>query len=497
MSRTGKGYVESLRDGRTVFINGERVADVTQHPAFRNAVHSVANLYDLAASPEHREVMTFRSPKTGEPVNKAFLIPRTPEDLTARRQAMKLWAEATYGLMGRSPDHVAGFLTGFAMRPDLFARGGEQFGRNVVSYHEYVRDNDLYVSYVILPPQIDRSKPAHQQEDPTLYAGVVEERDGGIVVSGGAMLGTGSVLSNEVFLSYIVPLRPGDENYAISVAVPIAAPGVRLVVRRPYAEGIPSVYDYPLSARFDETDALLVFDRVFVPWERVFVYRSIALTYAQFFDTPAHVLGNHQAQVRFWTKAQFIAGLARRVAEVNGVDKLPPVQTMLGELASYCAMAGGLVLAAEASCVHDERGFVYPNPMYVHANNWLQATHYSGMLNQLRDLAGAGVIQLPSSFRDYHNPEIASDLNRFIRSPGVTSVERTKLFKLVWDIVGSEFAGRHQQYELFYAGSRSVTTSVRAFNSFDFASARALVHRCLASYDLPPEGVGSEAALGA
>jgi 4-hydroxyphenylacetate 3-monooxygenase len=497
MSRTGKDYIESLRDGRTVFVNGERVNDVTRHPAFRNSVRSIANLYDLAASPEARQTMTFRSPKTGEPVNKVFLVPRTPEDLDARRRAIKLWAEATYGLMGRSPDHVAGFLTGFAMRPDVFARGGEQFGRNVVGYHEHVRDNDLYVSYVILPPQIDRSKPAHQQEDPTLYAGVVEERDGGIVVSGGAMLGTGSALSNEVFLSYIVPLRPGDENYAISVAVPIAAPGVRLIVRRSYAEGVPSVYDYPLSSRFDETDALLVFDKVFVPWERVFVYRNVALTYAQFFDTPAHVVGNHQAQVRFWTKAQFIAGLARRIAEVNGVDRLPPVQSMLGELASYCAMAGGLVLASEAHCIHDRRGFVYPNPMYVHANNWLQATHYTTMLNHVRELAGAGVIQLPSSHRDYDNPEIARDLNRFIQSPGVPSLERTKLFKLAWDIVGSEFAGRHQQYELFYAGSRAVTTSIRAFNSFDFDSARALVERCLAGYDLPPAEAGVEGALPA
>ncbi len=495
MSRTGKDYIASLKDGRSVFISGERVADVTTHPAFRNSIRSVANLYDLAASPEHRGVMTFSSPKTGEPVNKEFLIPRTPAALAARREALKLWADATYGLMGRSPDHVAGFLVGFAMRPDLFALAGEQFGRNVVSYYEYVRDNDLYVSYVILPPQIDRSKPAHQQEDPTLYAGVVGERDAGVVVSGGAMLGTGSALSNEVFLSCILPLRPGDENYAISVAVPIATPGVRVLVRRPYAEGVPSAFDYPLSMRFDETDALLVFDNVFVPWERVFVYRNIELTFAQFFETPAHVIGNHQAQVRFWSKAQFIAGLARRIAEVNGVDKLPPVQTVLGELASYCAMASGLVLASEALCIRDERGFVYPNPMYIHANNWLQATHYTTMLNYVRELAGAGVIQLASSYRDYHNPEIARDLNRFVQSPGVPSVERTKLFKLAWDILGSEFAGRHQQYELFYAGSRAVTTSIRAFKSYDFASAKALVERCLAGYDLPAAAASAEAVL--
>src|SRR5262249_33610260 len=153
----------------------------------------------------------------------------------------------------------------------------------------------------------------------------------------------------------IVPLRPGDENYAISLAVPIATPGVRMIVRRPYAIGAPSVFDYPLSSRFDETDAVLVFDRVFVPWARVFVYKNVKLTEAQFYETPAHLIGNHQAQVRFATKSHFLAGLAFRIAEANGVEKVPAVQSLLGELASYSAMAAGLVIAADTECVHDPR----------------------------------------------------------------------------------------------------------------------------------------------
>jgi 4-hydroxyphenylacetate 3-monooxygenase len=486
MGRTGGEYIASLKDGRAVYVNGERVDDVTEHSAFRGAIESTAELYDLAAAAEHRDVMTYASPRTGKPVNTTFLLPRTRDDLTRRRAALQTWAESTYGLMGRSPDHVAGFLVGFALRPDVFARGGARFADNAVAYYEHVRDHDLYVSYVIIQPQIDRSKPAHQQADPTLYAGVVEERPDGIVVSGAQILGTGAAISNEILLSCIVPLRAGDENYAISVAVPIATPGVRVIVRRPYAEGAPSVFDYPLSTRFDETDALLVFERAFVPWERVFVYRNVALTAAQFYETPAHIFGNHQAQVRFWTKSRFLNGLAHRIAEANGVDKLPPVQSTLGELASYSSMAGGLVLASEAACIEDPRGFVYPNPTYVYANGWLQATYYGTMLNTLRELTGAGFLQVPSSYRDFHNAEIAPDLQRFITSPGLDSVERTKLFKLAWDLVGSEFAGRHAQYELFYAGSRSMTTAVRAYRNYDFASARALVDRCLAGYDLPP-----------
>jgi 4-hydroxyphenylacetate 3-monooxygenase len=485
MIRTGAQYIESLRDARTVFVDGARVADVTEHPAFRAAVRSIAGLYDLAAAPEHRAVMTVPSPATGDPVNASFLLPRTPADLAARRRAHRLWAEATFGLMGRSPDHVPGFITGFALRPDLFARAGPRFGEHVVRYHAYLRDRDLYASYAIIPPIVDRSKPAHRQEDPTLYAGVVEECRDGIRVSGAQMLGTGAAISNEVFVSCINPLAPGDENHALSFAVPAAAPGLRMIVRRPYALGATSVYDYPLSSRFDETDALMIFDRVFVPWERVFVYRDVALARAQFYDTPAHLLGNFQAQVRFAAKAEFLAGLALRLAESMGVEGLRETRTLLGELASYCAMAAGLVLAAESACVQDPRGFVHPNPTYLYANNWLQATYYQTMVTYLRELSGGGLLQVPSSYRDYLNPESAADLGRFVRSPGLSSVERVKLYKLAWDLVGSEFAGRHQQYELFYAGGRAQTTSIRAYAAFDFAAARAMVDRCLAGYELP------------
>src|SRR5262249_45854305 len=177
--------------------------------------------------------------------------------------------------------------------------------------------------YVIIPPHIDRSRPAHQQEDPLLYAGVVGERSDGIVVSGAQMLGTGGAIADEMFVSCIVPLVPGDENYALSFAVPVAAPGLRLLVRRPYAEGATSVFDYPLSSRFDETDALVVFDRVFVPWERVFVYKDVPLTRAQFYETPAHLLGNFQAQVRFASKAQFMAGIAPPHPHALRGDKTP------------------------------------------------------------------------------------------------------------------------------------------------------------------------------
>lgn len=486
MTRSGNAYIEGLRDGRSVFIDGERVWDVTRHPAFRGAVNAVARLYDLAHDPAQRDLLTFTSPTTSEPVNRCYMIPRSEEDLVLRRKALKRLSEATFGLMGRSPEHVAGFLSGFAGGSHVFARGGKEFGENVLRFYERARDEDLYITYTILPPQIDRSKPAHQQASPDLYAGVKEERDDGIVIKGAQMLGTGAAISDFIYLSCIGPLVPGDEDYAIGAMVPIGAPGVKVYARRSYALGASSVFDYPLSTRFDEGDSLLVFDDVFVPWEHVFAYRNIDVVRDQWWETAAHVLGNNQAQTRFWTKLDFLVGLAQRIAAMNGSDKLPPVRGALGEMAAYPAMVAGLVLAQEQNCSVDDFGVAWPGKAECSANTVLQAEIYPKLVTMVRDLCGGGLIQLPSSANDYAHPGIAADLERYIQSPGYPSVERVKLLKMAWDMIGSEFAGRHQQYELFYAGAPFVT-KMRMHASYDFSQGEALVDQALAGYDLGGE----------
>ncbi len=484
MTRSGSDYLASIKDdGRQVFIDGACVRDVTTHPAFREATRSIAALFDVIADPANRELLTFPSPATGEPVSLAYLIPRSSEDLTKRRKALWRLAEESFGYMGRTPEHVAAFFTAFAGAPSVWAKTKPLYYENVVKFYEKMRDESLYVAYTIVPPQIDRSKPAHLQTDPTLYAGVVEEKPDGIVVKGAQMLGTGAALADYIHLSCIHPLQPGDDNYAISVAIPCSAPGVRIYSRRSYAEGATSMFDYPLAARFDETDALLVYDNVFVPWEHVFIYKDIALTRASFFESSAHLLGNNQAQIRFAVKMKFLAGLVRTVAETTGSISLPPVQGALGDIASLAALVEGLVLAQEAHCKLDADGLMRPGAQEQYSQMVLQPELHNRMLNAIRDLVGGGVIQLPSSVEDFANPEIAADIERYIQSPGAPAKERVKLMKLVWDALGSEFAGRHAQYEMFYAGAPFVTKG-HMYRNYDFSGAKALVERALAGYDL-------------
>jgi len=483
--RTGAEYLRSLNDGRKVYLDGEAVADVSKHQAFREAARSVARLYDMAAAPENRERMTFTSPKTGAPVLRAYQIPKTHAELRERRQFHETWAEATFGLMGRTPDHVAGFFCGYAGVPEVFARAGQKFADNVVAFHERMRDEHLYVSYAIVPPQIDRSKPAHKQSDPALYAGVVKERDDGIVISGAQQLATGGVLSDWLQLSCIHPLQPGDENYANNVVVPINAPGLKLYPRRPFALRADNAFDYPLSSRFDESDSYVVFDNVFVPWEHVFIYRNVEICRDQWSKTPAHLLGNHQAQVRYVTKLRFMIGLAQRMNEMTGNAAAPPVQVMMGELAALVSIYESMMLAHETAATI-ENGVLWPSRITLYSAMAMQSEFNGRMLETIRELAGGAFITLPSSLADLDSSETAADIERYMRSASTGAKDRVALMRLLWDFIGSEFGSRHQQYEKFYGGA-SFVVKTNVYRNFDFKRAGSLVDAALA---LPPTGLG-------
>src|SRR4030095_9772598 len=479
--RSGKHFLDSLRDGRVVYVDAERVNEIPSHPAFRGIAETVAGLYDVALDPSNN--MIFTAPETGAPSNKAFMIPRSGDDLRQRREAISRWARKTNGLLGRGPDHVAGFCAGFASAPEVFARGREAFGHNVTRFYRKLLNEQLYVTYVIIPPQVDRSKTAKDQEEAFLQVGVWSEKDGGIIVRGAQMLGTASAVSNYLFVSCIVPLQPGDEDYALSFVAPMDSRGLKLYCRPPYATGKPSVFDYPLSTRFDETDALVVFDDVFVPWENIFVYRDVGLIRAQFFETPAHVLGNNQAQIRLTTKMKFLLGIARKIAAVNRIDAIPTVQEKLGELASLAAIVEGMALASEATFRMDENGVARPNPRFLYGAMGLQSELYPRALHLLRELAGGGLLQVPSTYKELISPETGPDIKRYVRSTGVPSEERIKLFKLAWDLVGSEFGGRHHQYEMFYAGAPYVAKGY-SYRNYRYEEALELVDAFLEGYGL-------------
>lgn len=481
--RTGRDFLKALRKSpRHIVVAGEKVTDPTSHPAFRDAARSIARLYDYAAAPENRETMTFPSPRDGGPVLRAFQIPHSHDDLRARRCAAEKWAELTFGLMGRSPDHVAGFFCGFAAKPEVFAAGGQAFADNVTAFYEYARDTHAYISYAIVPPQTDRSKAAHEQSDKALYAGVTRETADGIYISGAQQLATGAVFSDYIQLSNIPPLRPGEENQAVSLVVPTGAQGVKLYVRRPYSLSASDPVEYPLTTRFDETDAVVVFDDVFVPWEHVFAYKNLEVTFQQWWKTPAHLYGNLQAQARYATKLRFLAGLANRVNETTGNAANPAIQQAMGELVSYASIVDGMLKSQETMAEFDENGVLWPSRASLYSVMALQSQINPRVVDIARELSGASMLTVPGSVSDLTSELTASDIERYYGSSNGTAEDRTRLMYLAWDFIGSEFGNRHQQYEKFYGGAPHLV-KMNAFRAFDLDRANALVDQAL---NLPP-----------
>ncbi|MER5309137.1 4-hydroxyphenylacetate 3-hydroxylase N-terminal domain-containing protein [Streptomyces sp. NPDC002773] len=472
MTRSGQEYLEGLRDGREIWLDGERVKDVTAHPAFRATAASFAGLYDLADDPVHHPVLVQGG------VRRAYAVPRSYEDLVARRRAFRTTAEASYGFLGRTPDYMAAGAAGFAAAPAVFT--GEAFdgAEHALAFHRRLAEGDLHTAFTLTNPA-----PGHGGDDLTLR--VVAERDGGIVVSGAKTIGTGAVFADEILVGTIEPLAADDTGHALTFSLRLDTPGLRLISRTSYEGRSRSVFDHPLSSRYDENDAMLVCENVFVPWERVLTYRDPATTGAIWWGTPAYLNFVHQSATRFWTKLEFLTGLAILLTRSHGTEKLPPVTQAVGRLLGMAAQAKAFVLAAEASYeeVDGGRGGVRPGQEISFAQRIMAGELYPRAVQDIKLLAGGALVQLPASGRDLLHPDLGPLVRRYFSTTGHPAEDRIKLLKLAWDALGSEFAGRHEQYERFYHGAPHVYLTMQTWAGAA-GTCESLAQACLDGYDL-------------
>ena len=496
--KSGADHLRSLKDGRTVYIDGKRVTDVTDHPAFRNAVRSAAALYDFQARPENIELMTFSPDGSNRRVNRAWQMPRNYDEMVRRRKAMQAWAALSCGFMGRSPDHVASTLVGQRMGLDVFEKHSPQRAKALADYFEEASRNDYFLTYVIINPQAERAKDWGEQVE-GLVARIVDEDPGGITIRGAKMLGTSSIMANEVLVANLQPLKPGEEDLAFSCALPMNAKGLRVLSRKSYEAAAVSTFDNPLSSRLDENDALMYFEDVKVPWERVFVHRDTDMCRAQFHDTPGHSYQNYQAQIRLSVKIQFLSGLARGISEAIGTTNIPSVREQLGFLAAQSGMVNAMLAGMEAEGTMRGEWYV-PNRHYMYSAQVLTQDLYPRVVNKLRELAGGALIMLPSSIHDFADADLAGIIRATQRAANMAADDKVKFLKAAWDAIGSEFGSRHTQYEMFYAGARFVTSG-HSFRTYDWDAATGIVERFLATYDLagelaqlhPPSGKAARA----
>jgi 4-hydroxyphenylacetate 3-monooxygenase len=482
MLKTGAEHLESLRDGRVIYVGSERIDDVTTHPAFRNGAHSIAAIYDMKAAPENRDVMTYE--EDGKRYSTYFLRARTKADLEKRNAAHRRIAQMSYGMFGRSPDHVSSFVAGMSLKPSVL----QKYSDNLLAYYKHMRDNDVYAAYAVVPPQAARSPEFYQKKNipvPTLR--VVREEDDGVVISGMKMLATGAAFANEIWIGNLLPLAPDQLAQAITCAIPCNAKGLTLWSRKPFELYASSDFENPLTNRFDESDSMVLCDEVKVPWEKVFVHNDAVLARQIYIETAAHTYGNHQSNVRFHAKLQLLVGLASRVTQSTGADQIPAVKETLGRLASLEALLGGLI-AGQIQDAEDwpADGYKCFNRRYVYAAlNWCTES-YSSLVDQLRELCGGGVFQMPADISVMADPVLAEHFTSSWATPQMGAIDRMKLFKLAWDLVGSEFAGRHQQYEKFYAGASFIVRNY-SFMHTPWDELHKVVDGLLGSYGVPEE----------
>jgi 4-hydroxyphenylacetate 3-monooxygenase len=482
---TGADYLESLRDGREVWIYGERVDDVTVHPAFRNAARSVARLYDALHDPSQRDVLTVETDTgSGGFTHPFFRAPTSSDDLVKGRDAIAAWQRLGYGWMGRTPDYKAAFLATYGPNADYYT----PYEENARRWYRESQEHVWFMNHTLVNPPVDRHKDIHEVDDVFIHA--VRETDEGVVVRGAKMVATGSAISNFNFVSYHGSLPITMKEYALSFFAPMNLPNAKLICRPSYeyqAAMIGSPFDYPLSSRFDENDAVLVFEDALIPWENFLIYGNleIASTY--------HLTGFiwralMQGCTRLAVKLDFLAGLFVKAVEAIGTIEFRGIQASIGEILAWRNLFWSLTDAMCHNPVASAGGSVLPNIEAASAYRILSNQAYPVIKGIIENQTGGALIVHPSSSRDWQQPELRPLLDQFYRgSNGYTAVEKIKLVKLLWDAIGTEFGGRHELYERSYSGSHELTKLEcywMAQGDGTVDRIKQFAEQCLAEYDL-------------
>ena len=482
-ARTGQEYINGLKEHpREVWIDGERVEDVTTHPALRNGVKSVAALYDMQHDPELREEMTYASPTTGDPVGLSFMIPHTVEDLERRRNMMTRWAWASCGMMGRSPDFLNVIFAAWAGASDFFAQDRPEFKQNVSNYYEYIRENDLTLTHALLNLQRRRGASATDTVSEEVALTVVKETGAGVVLRGSRLLATLGPISDELAIYHAGNHRMDEEaqRQSFALSIPCDTPGLRFLCRESFDVGR-SHFNHPLGSRFEEMDATIFFDDVLVPWDRVFLLGNVDMCNRIGSATQSQGHSGHQVLTRCLVKAEFILGLADLMVETLGSGTVPHVQEQVAELITQRDILKACLRASEADAAPNQWGVMSPATAPLQAGRaQFGRTMYPRMVEIIQLLGTSSLMALPSE-ADFDAP-FAPQLNQYLATDTSNARDRTKLFHLAWDASCSSFSGRQVLYERMFGGN-PLRNAMTLFNTYDKEPFRKQVRNFLDSED--------------
>ena len=429
---TGKEYIESLKKYKpTIYFMGRRINSVVDEPMFRPHIHAAAMTYELAHDPRYEDIMTATSHITGEKINRFTHIHQSIEDLVKKVRMMRLLGQKTATCFQRCVGFDA-LNALYITTYDIDKKYGTEYHQRFIEYLKYVQKNDLMCVGAMTDVKGDRSLKPHQQKDPDLYVHIVEKREDGIVVRGAKAHMTGAVNSHEVIVMPTRALGPEDKDYAVSFAVPIDAEGLINVFARQTNDTrrLDGVIDCG-NAKYGVVggETLMIFNDVFVPWERVFMCGEY-----DFAGQLVEIFATYHRQNYGGCKvgvADVLIGATANIAEYNGVAKAPHIIDKLTEMMHLAETCWCCSLACSYEGYKTPSGAYVPNPLLANITK-LNMTRFPYEWSRLaQDIAGGLVITAPSE-KDYRNPEIGSLIEKYLKGVAEVPTEyRIRMFRLI------------------------------------------------------------------
>ncbi|MBV8187435.1 MAG: 4-hydroxyphenylacetate 3-hydroxylase [Alphaproteobacteria bacterium] len=425
--KTPHQYVESLRDGRVTYWGGENIADITKHPRFKVPIDLTAADYEYS-SPEFGALRKYRTEEGGE-AHRIYQIPRSEEDLGTRIEMMKHTSIGTL---------VSGVYMALMSVKDEVAQVNPQCAANIERMYRYCRDNDLRAAEVITDPKGDRKRRAHEQDDPDLYVRIVDRNKDGIVVRGAKLHITAASVIHELVVMPTKGMRQDEKDYAVSFSIPVNAPGVK-IINRSFAPAELNAFDYPASSHHSMPEGFVVFDDVFVPWDRVFLAGEVQLA-----SRLAQSLGLWERTgglVEAVRMSELFVGLAQLVTEHQGKDKDPTALNSISELITYAEM---LRMSLDYACRHYEKtpsGMVFPNTLAINAAKYYYAANFHQTVRYLHDLGGGLVLTLPLE-ADLRNEESGKYIKKYLHTKNDVDIEtRMRVYNMIRDLTADAYGG--------------------------------------------------------
>jgi 4-hydroxyphenylacetate 3-monooxygenase len=448
-ARTGREFLKGLSKPREIWVGDDKVSDIASHPAFAGAAKTIAQIFDLQH--QARDVCLMTDPETGEPINLSHMIPRSLDDLKRRHACLQKIAEFTVGLMGRTPDYMNVTFAGFAGRADEWAVNGNDRGAtNLVAYQKFLARKDISLTHTIVHPTIDKAKGDVPEPGNQVALHKVADTSYGIVVRGARILATLAPFADEIAVYPAIPLAEGTDEYALSFCIPTDTPGLKFLCRDSCSTAA-NAFDRPLSSRFDEQDAFVIFDDVEVPRDRVFINAN-RVAYNTVMTTGWYPNIMQQTMIRAQTKLEFAYGLANRMARaINDVS--PATNQMLGEIWTYAEFARAAIHSAEVEAFDYGNGVWFPNGGPLAALRAALPTWFPRVAEIITLIGSHNLLAAPTQ-AELADPKLRPLIEKYLHGAGeMGAEERARVFRLAWDFVGSALASRNELYERFYLAS--------------------------------------------